>query len=862
MKKLIVLFLFSASLSAQNYASRYYSYPVNTSPYSPEYQAVLDYATANGIKQPSDRVKRIQDNHMIELVQSGFYTALKNFRLPSQPNKAGAYWVMNGDTSVSKAFMSINWIDPNNYYATEINTVNFIPYNGVVSDNISGYFDPNFVFKTQDTAVIYEDFSLGAYLVNGTDDASAFADRNTLIGGSTGSGAGESQNVNLTRRGFTPPNIGAYLGGDVYQVNLRMGITSNIGAQPVLVTTHRRLDTFSLWFGNDYAAKTGNVPNSININPTIQLPSREGKIGLLANISANYTLQTDTSNPTSYTVSGFSTDTVSHLFIAPQTTDFLTALDLAIGNYNGAIGALNDTINIFTNFYHQPTDSNTVLPLLPRRNAQFGLQYQLPRGEPDSFKVYRVTNANFEGVGSLRAIIDSCENDGKHNYVLFETSGCMDTSYFQTTVINEDKFIHFIGQSAPSPGFRVHSTEINIRPGSAPLVFQHLRFGAGTDTLPGVARDSCVANCVFDSTLNKFVGWTQYSERDAIKFNSNYSIVDHCTCNFSTDELAQGRGSFQTYSNNLWTKPLSYNLHHKGGHPKGTIHFKQGVGEGQDLGIYRNLYISTTDRTPQLGGQMTGVIMENYAFNQKFGTQIVKGNPEPDDTLGGNTLIAGVRLYWDNSSSFAFRFNTGLNTSGAAYFEDFDLDGDVFPDPFAVRGSLGSNNKIIFEEGAIGSGNVWPEDAQAYIDSFFIDRPFNSFKMFDTIPRYKARKFLYTFAGARPADRDSVEKVAINEVTNKVNVDPPKNMEFWGPIIRSTPENIRPLTLPANPFSIDPTTGYMNIELWADSLHWQVTYPQSVPYQPLPAAPTGAFLFEQHNEFNIDQRLTAWRRIG
>lgn len=824
MRKLVIFLLFANFLSAQYYGNRYYSTtPVNpdTGQYSPEYQAVLTYAANNGITTPSDALKAIQDQHMRQLVDLGLYNLFQ-----SSDNRY-AYYVMNGDSSLTKEFMGINWIDTATYYAAEVDTVNYIPFQGVSSDGTGGHFRPNYIFRTHDTSWIYNDFSLGAYIQQANS-----ATAGTAIGGSTGNGSGQEQRIQLKRVFITVPRIESYIGGDQAAVNGRMRITDLINQTPELFTVLRNDSVMRLYQGTTSNLIEG---SGIESETTAPLPSRYGEIGILANLQADYANQSDTINPTSITANSYFTDTLTHVFIAPNLEGVLGDIQTAITTYNGGVNALNDTVNITSNLYLQGVDSNKVLSVLPRRNDQFGMEWQPPRAHPDSFKIYHVTNAQMRGGGSFLNTLDSAQEDGLYSFVLIESSGLVDTNFFDTYLINEDKGMWILGQFAPSPGFRVHGLEINISSGSAPVVIQHMRFGAGTDTLQGVPRDSIYPN-----------GWTQYSERDCLKSNNNYFIFDHNTVNFSTDELMQSRGSYQTYSNNLFSKPLAYNFHHKGEHPKGTIHFKQNVGEGFDIAITRNMYVATADRTPQLGGQVRGVLQEVYSFyTDKAGTQLIKGGTYPDDTLEGMHVINGNHLYFDFAvGNFAFRFSTGLLTSGASYFDTFDIDGIIYPDPVAARCGP-SGGQIIFESGPLGSLCASFEP-----DSFIVSSPVYQFKQAPLIPNYKFRKYIRSYTGARPQDRDTVERKVAEEVRLKQRVDPPKNMDTWLPLLQieyQTPTYV-PVTLPADSLTTD-STGYLGIERLADSLHWQLTYPPSVPYQPIPAAPSGAFLYEWENHF-------------
>jgi len=836
MKKLIIaILIFFSQIGFAQKATQYYSQSQpDTATYIREYQDVLDYAAANSITAPSDRIKIIQNKQMRSLVDSGVYAHFNSYELG-----AGIY-VMNGDPTVTKAFMGINWIDPDTLYATEIGgNITNVPYYGLTNPSSSNYFDPNYIFKTSDTAFIYNNFSIGAMVTH----ANKATGGGVPIGGRTGSGAGDVQSILIERVFLSIPRMFNLIGGDNSATNGRMRVGSLLGGElPTLLSIHRNA-------GDTVQNYIGATPDNLVDNPTNVLPSREGKITFMALASANYSNNADTSNPDSYSYSKHFTDTLTHVFIGPNTEEYTSAMTSIFNQYNGEIAALNDTINVMRNFYLQETSQNTLLPILPRYNDQFGMEFQLPRNHPDSIKIWRVTSTAYEGEGTLRTILlDSVQNNGKYDIICVMVSGlCYNPlEVFEATVINEDHGIIIYGQFAPAQGYRLHGTELNVR--SGPMVIQHMRFGAGTDTLAGVARDSII-------TPN---GWTQYSERDAIKANADYFVLDHCTVNFSTDELLQSRGSYQSYTYNLFTKPLAYNFHHKGAHPKGTIHFKQAEGEGRELAWWRNAYISTKDRMPQIGGQVFGVLQENYGYDMKFGTQIVKGNTFVDDTLGGMSCINGNHLYYDFYEKFAFRFSAGLTTSGASYFDTFDLEGTIYPDPFAIR-CAGSEGKIIFGTGAIGT-----ECSSGIVrDSFLVSEPVRAYKAAPLLPNYLARKHITTFAGAMPQNPDTLEATVRNEVFTKQRIPPPEDMSYWLPLLQSEmPTQLNTMAFPDDSLQTD-STGYLGIERLADSLHWRATYPDSIPWPGIEADPTGAFLWDMDSPFILPQHkennLTAYK---
>lgn len=886
MKKFLILFiLFATTLSSQVHRRAGSYYQIDTTPtamvpadtfpqYIDQYEQVLMYAAEQGIALPSDTVQNEQNRLMVELVATGVYDSLK-----TAPKSMLHIWL--GDSSTVLAFMSINWLNPYKYYASEIGTVNWHPYNGINSSSNNSYLDPNFEIYTHDTTWLYKNISMGAYNVGGNLSVGG----GKQMGAASRSGGTRDQYLNIWRGYFGgKPNLWAAISGTLAQSRESGQIFNAKDPNlPAFTSIHRTtLDSaelvdkvinsfilpppfvdpgYVLWeniiSNKGYATLVSDfdfiIESSVNADDFSNRSSRYMKLGILAELTANYDSPSDTINPTSITSGAYSKDTIIFSYIGGSVWDKMREFNYALTRYKEYFRKHNEKTveqEILAHLY-LPTDYSTdsnALPLLPRRVNKYGLDFQLPRAYPDSFKIWTVTNTNMLGAGSFLAAIDSAEGNGFYDFIVFEAGGLIDTTYYIERKINEEKGLMIFGQTAPSPGIRLHGLGIRTDKNTKMITFQHLRLGAGTDTLPGVARDS---------VTSPSSGWTQYSERDALAFNGEYQIIDHCTLNFGTDETVSSSARDFTFSNNLITKPAGYKYHNKGAHMKGIALYKQGNGQGQTVALYRNVFFGTSDRNPEMSNEMTGVLRENYVSNAfERGASFV-ASIEHDDSLTGFPILDASYNYYRNVNSPVFRFfssgnlereaETGPSSAGFGskmmYVKNNIIDGITYADAWDDGCVETTNNVFTFNY--VPSGCL-PGDSITR-DSIMRDVPLYTLPYWDTLPKNLAEPFLMKYAGARPQDKDTLEKEVFIEMVNQTKTIYPFDETDYLPILKLMANTQRVINSPINPLEID-STGYMWIERYADSLHWKVTYPSNIPYPGIKAK-TGAFLYNIENRF-------------
>ena len=107
------------------------------------------------------------------------------------------------------------------------------------------------------------------------------------------------------------------------------------------------------------------------------------------------------------------------------------------------------------------------VPVIPG-GAGFGITTPAGRGGT----VYRVTNINPSGAGSLKACIDATEA----RTCIFEVSGIIRLT--SDIVIRNGK-ITIAGQTAPSPGIMIRGGAITVH--ASDVLIQHLRLRVGDD---------------------------------------------------------------------------------------------------------------------------------------------------------------------------------------------------------------------------------------------------------------------------------------------------------------------------------------------------------------------------------------------
>jgi hypothetical protein len=422
------------------------------------------------------------------------------------------------------------------------------------------------------------------------------------------------------------------------------------------------------------------------------------------------------------------------------------------------------------------------VPVIPG-GAGYGMDTPAGRGGT----VYKVTNLNASGTGSLKACTDAT---GKRVCV-FEVAG-----YIRLTedLLIRNGPITIAGQTAPSPGITIRGAGLKIH-GSNILV-QHLRVRPGDD-LNGPDPEN----------------------RDALKLEGSTSVpvtnvvIDHCTFSWALDEVASIWGPHDniTFSNNIFSEPLNDSFHPT---KDGTGHLEpHGFGviidtsaSGGRVTMVGNLIAHAEERNP-LSRARELVFVNNMVYNrgardldlQSQSSRTTKSTIEGNVFLQGPSNAATTRpIYVRTTGTYT------LYNGSKVYVHDTqapDYGTSLSSWTVLTGGDLATSVLTTV------SKPVWNTGLTA--------RSTASNAVYNRI---------LTYSGARPTNRDNTDKRVIDsvrtrtgQIINCVSADGStrcqKNARGWSTLTSTS----RKLTLPANPSTVA-SNGYTNLENWLHSM--------------------------------------------
>jgi len=397
-----------------------------------------------------------------------------------------------------------------------------------------------------------------------------------------------------------------------------------------------------------------------------------------------------------------------------------------------------------------------------------------------------VTNLNASGAGSLKACIDGTTA----RTCVFEVSGIIRIT---SDLMIRNSRITIAGQTAPSPGIMIRGAALKIQ--ASDVLVQHIRVRAGDDT-----------------------NGPDPENRDSLKIEGSSSkpvrnvVIDHCSFSWAIDETVSVWGPHDniTFSNNIFSEPLNESIHPKdsgGGYEKHGFGVLLGRASGSSVTMTGNLFAHIVERNP-LSRASELVFVNNLVYNR--GTMDLdlqsEGGASTRNTVLNNVFLKGPSYARDTSALYV-RTNGNLRLgSGSRVYQSGNNEN--YPRELMTL----TGGDIISGLLNLGTYPVWNGGltARNTANNAVYDRVLN-------------------FAGARPKDRDSVDKRVINHVKNRnggvVNCVSSngstrcnRNAGGWP----SYAQNRRTLSLPANQSSIA-SNGYSNLENWLHSLDEQTS---------------------------------------
>lgn len=380
-------------------------------------------------------------------------------------------------------------------------------------------------------------------------------------------------------------------------------------------------------------------------------------------------------------------------------------------------------------------------------------------------KVIRVTNLNDSGPGSLREALA----ERGPRIVIFDVSGTIELSDHLTI---RNPYLTLAGQTAPAPGITIQGGTIEVR--THDVLIQHIRIRVGDD--PAGPKPA---------------------SRDGIRLHGSsiYNVViDHVSASWSLDELLStyNQGGI-TIRNSIFSEGLSRSIHPDGEHSKGVF-----IAEGsQKVTLVGNLIAHNRDRNPGIKGNTSSIIVNNVIYNWGNGTAIPIWEDSSKPTgkpilasIVGNVFINGPNT---PSRGVCMKIYESVSPGTKVYLSD-NLWAKASADPWSI-GEVKTSLPVKASEPP-----VWTP--------------------LTVLPSDEVEAWVLANAGARPAERDAVDKRIIDEVRSRTGriIDSPSQVGGWPVLARNT----RALQLPADPNGVDRASGYTNIELWLHQLAAEV----------------------------------------
>jgi hypothetical protein len=368
--------------------------------------------------------------------------------------------------------------------------------------------------------------------------------------------------------------------------------------------------------------------------------------------------------------------------------------------------------------------------LKPRMFERLGWAGGTPGG--DGGQVIRVTSLAGAGPGSFR---EAVMTKGPRT-VVFDVAGVIDLARHNVKIV--EPFLTIAGETAPSPGVTLIKGDLAIE--SHDVIVRHLRVRAGRD---GAAARS---------------GW----EVDGITcWKAHDVIVDHCSISWATDEnlsasgprftggedpkgWQEGTSHRITFSNNIVAEGLSNASHVKGEHSKGSLIHDNAT----QVLIVGNLYAHNRERNQLFKGGVEAVSVNNLIYDP--GTRAMHYALNASEWTGhtwrnGRLALVGNVVKGGASTDLRLPF---LIVEGQG---DLDL--------------YARDNLATYADGReMPASRVIPTEPLPKIRP--LDRPPVWPEGFQAIDARKVEDKVLANAGARPWDRDAVDRRIVQEVRN------------------------------------------------------------------------------------------------
>lgn len=412
--------------------------------------------------------------------------------------------------------------------------------------------------------------------------------------------------------------------------------------------------------------------------------------------------------------------------------------------------------------------------------------------------------------GTLRYCVEASTGP---RFVIFEISGTIRLVWGALFVRNP--YITIAGQTAPSPGILIRGPGVIID--THDVVAQHLRIRVGSIPDEPMAlwiRDGA-RHIVIDHVSLSWSVWTSVSifTTDGKSTAGDITIVDSIVAealgcsgvnNFVPCDQARYPGSGFSNSRGM------------------LIRYAAGVT------LVRNIFANINDRNPETGGPTQTVLVNNMIYNpsQTPLSGVLFADPVHEgatfSVLQSNVLVAGPTTPGNNG-----------------YVPpEYPEEGDVTM--VRVDGSLNPESRIYlddnyYEKDCGGSACLASPSAQWLLAKDKVALFFGlsirallpplriaNLPLASALPHTQVESYVTANAGARPLDRDAVDRRIVNEIATRTGSVPNRPSEKAGPGTGADgfpilAVNRRPLTVPTNPHARADGAGRTRIEAWLET---------------------------------------------
>lgn len=383
---------------------------------------------------------------------------------------------------------------------------------------------------------------------------------------------------------------------------------------------------------------------------------------------------------------------------------------------------------------------------------------------PPDTKILLVRTLDDSGKDSLR----ECAEAKGARTCLFEVSGSI---RLKKEIRVSHPFLTISGESAPSPGIEIRGAGIGIE--ADHVLIRHLRIHVG-DNPDGPPPDS----------------------RDGVRIGREKShvrnvVIDHLTVAWALDENGSTAGEVRgaTVSNSIFAEGLDKSIHPKGPHSKGFL-----IGDGaKEISFIGNLFAHNVERNPYIKPGAKVQFLNNVVFG------------------------------WAGTAKSALCNLTDNADLGLPIFLDFA--GNTYLQAPYSKAHAPVWAKRLSEQSKIFVGNNSGPTRQADSEDPWkaVDLPMDVYRASQANfastteiaqPPQAAKEQVLNLAGARPWERDGLEKRIVFDVVNgtgKIKDCIEGCTSAAGPWPAYTSQK-RALKLPDRPLADDDANGYTNLE--------------------------------------------------